>query len=114
MARRGRVGDRVRASMVWLQVFAVASGAGEPAAPSRGFGFRRIQPKGRGARHRGRSSARCEASALAIWTGCGWPWTVRIGGVDAWCGQSPTTVEYEKRRLHDAVVTSFQHRETPD
>jgi hypothetical protein len=29
-------------------------------------------------------------------------------------GQSPTTIEYEMRRLHDVVVTSFQHRETPD
>src|ERR1700761_8375234 len=29
-------------------------------------------------------------------------------------GQSTTTIEYEMRRLHDVVVTSFQHRETPD
>jgi hypothetical protein len=29
-------------------------------------------------------------------------------------GELPTPVEYEKRRLHDAVMTSSQHRETPD
>jgi hypothetical protein len=66
MARRGRAGGRVRASMVWLEVFAFASRAGESAAPSQRFGFRRIQPEGRGARHGGRSSALCEASAQAM------------------------------------------------
>jgi hypothetical protein len=56
MTRQGR--GLVRASMVWLEVFAFASGAGEAAAPSQRFGFRRIQREGRGAKHGGRSSAR--------------------------------------------------------
>ena len=66
MARRGRVGGRVRASMVWLQVFAFASGAGEGAAPSRRFGFRRIQPEGSGARHGGRGAGDMDGVRLAL------------------------------------------------
>jgi hypothetical protein len=52
MARRGRAGAASgRRWSVWLEVFAFDSGAGEAAAPSQRFGFRRIQPEG----------ARCKA-----------------------------------------------------